>query len=91
MSEKRVYRKSKQRYFTNSVWSKCGTKAQLEEQIGNGFKLKEGWLETDNDTILVVEKVSFGNDEPVYDLYYWDYPEVRAHMARILGFPVYRS
>lgn len=86
-------------------WSQVGTQKQLEEDIGNGFKLRLGWTECNGDTTLVVRVPSplttkyEPNDltrpispppaEQYYCVYVWNCQGIRKELAALLGEPVH--
>jgi hypothetical protein len=72
------------------AWEKTGTKAQLIADIGDGFQLRTGWIESDTDTLFVESAVSYGA-EPRYTVYCWNEPGIRARLAVCLGERVHRE
>lgn len=73
-------------------WTKVGTKEQLEKDIGNGFKVLIGWLESKTDTIYCEEvpnwKVGTDQTQPNYKVYVWNRSGIREELALCLAKPV---
>jgi len=72
-------------------WTKHGTKAELESEIGYGFVLKEGWTETKTDTIFCqcILPADMNCFEPEYRVTCWNEIGVRAQLAMYLGAAVH--
>ena len=69
-------------------WFAIGAKSKLEADIGNGFKLKLGWIETSTDTAYCEEVPTAKGNEPLYSVTIWNAQGIRARVAAALGQPV---
>lgn len=69
-------------------WTATGSIEWLENRVGNGFVVKNGWQESSTYTTLCTEILTKKGETPVWCVCIWNRKGVREELAHLLGLSV---